>query len=897
MPLAPGTRVGPYEVITQIGEGGMGQVYRATDTTLGRQVALKVLPDAWASDAERVARFEREAKTLAALSHPNIAIVHGFERTTGASALVMELVEGDTLADRIAAGPLPPGDAVAIAVQIADALDAAHAQGIIHRDLKPANVKLRPDGAVKVLDFGLAKAIEPRGAPASGVSQSPTITSPAGMTAAGVILGTAAYMSPEQARGKAVDKRADVWAFGCVLYEMLTTRRAFGDEDVSLTISRVLRDDADLTALPPDVPARVRQTIVLCLQKDLKKRASDIHDVRLLLEGAFDTASPTAPAPRRVWPVAAAALIAAMISAPATWLLTSPPAPVPRVVRSTIPIASGQALTRPTQTSIGISADGSRLAYVANRQVYVRDLSAAEAEAIAGTDVHPAGAIFSPDGRWLAFYSGDRLMKIPVSGGAPIPISTEPAPAWGVRWSGNDTLLYASYRGISRVLAAGGTPELIVKRRGIEILDVGQLLPGGRAILFAWRGSGQRYQDATIVVQSLGSDERRVIWQGGSNPRYLPTGHLVFAHGNALQAVPFDAEAGEIRGTPVAVLTGISPGAESPDFQLGSPLQLAISDSGTVAYVPAAALPGGQRPRELVWVDFAGLEERIPIAADLFVDPRVSPDGTRIAVGIQGNNPDIFVLDLARGDRQRVTLEASDDRYPLWMPDGHDLLYSSNTSSDGLFSVNRKPADGSGVVTPLLRSADRASAPWSLAADRQTLLMSDYVLTGLSGYDLGQMVLGPGATRRPVLREEKWIEAQPVVSPDGRWLAYWSNESGRGEVYVRPFPDIESSKWQVSDAGGVEPVWSRDGRVLFYRTGTAIMSIDVAAGPAFRFSAPRRLFQGDYFNALGRQWDVSADGRRILRLKLIAGSDTSTPLQIMLIQDWFEELKRLVPFN
>ena len=540
--MAPhlGTRLGPYAIIAEIGVGGMGEVYRATDTNLGRDVAIKVLPESVAQDHERLARFDREARTLAALNHPNIAQIHGLEKSAGTIALVMELVEGPTLADRIAQGAIPVDEALPIAKQIAEALEAAHEQGIIHRDLKPANIKVRADSTVKVLDFGLAKAMEPTGAMSPGMSQAPTITTPA-MTQAGMILGTAAYMSPEQAKGKTVDKRSNVWAFGAVLYEMLAGRRAFDAEDVSETLAAVLRAEVDWARLPKDVPPVLGTYIRRCLQKDPKQRIRDIGDVSLALEGAFETAVPQAvesvavsqPAVwRRAMPLALASLLTAVVVGLAVWSLTrpalQPPAPV---ARFPIPLAAEEAFSGTGRPIVALSPNGRHVAYTANEGLVLRPVDQLQAQPIPGTD----GAwnpFFSPDGQQIGFYANGQLKRVSVSGGAPVTVAEADNPS-GASWGADNMILYGQgLQGIWRVPGTGGTPEQVIPVEDGEQAHGPQLLPGGEWVLLTFRpAGGATWDQAQIVLHSLATDERIVLIDGGRDARYLPTGSLVYVPG------------------------------------------------------------------------------------------------------------------------------------------------------------------------------------------------------------------------------------------------------------------------------------------------------------------------------------------------------------------------------
>lgn len=894
MPLAPGHRIGVYELTSLLGEGGMGQVFRATDTTLGRQVAIKVVPDAFAADADRLARFEREARTLASLSHPNIAAVFGFEKAGSVHALVMELVDGEDLALRLRRGSIPVDEALAIAREIAEALEAAHNAGIIHRDLKPANIKISTDGHVKVLDFGLAKAMESDPL-APGNHAAATITSPA-MSQVGMILGTAAYMSPEQARGLPVNRRADIWAFGCVLYEMLTGRRVFEDEDVSLTLSKLLRVEPEYEALPASVPPRVVAALKACLRKDPKQRAADIHDVLLALDGAFESTSTIAGAPpvqeRRWGLVLSIAAGVALLAFGAGWTLRPAPfSSAPAVVRSALPLPPGQSFSQPRYPSVAISPDGLLIAYIANGQVYVRRLQDLESSPLAGTQgVDPCNVVFSPDSRWLAFYSAvsGNLVRVPVTGGALVTLArlSTAFPIWGLRWEPDDSLLYVRPEGIERVASSGGTPERLVdigpeKQR----FDAPQLLPGGRALLFAVRQRDAYWSDASIVVQRLETKERRVIWEGGGHPRYLPTGHLTFTSRGTLMAVAFDATRQTIAGTPVQVLSSLETTDSIGVGGLGA--HYSMSNDGALVYVPAVSL---NIDRTLVWVDRSGREDAIALPSGKIRDPEISPDGRSIAYAADdaGGNTDLWMVDVSGGRPQRLTMHPAGDRYPLWSRDSQALFFSS--ARDNPQTVYRKTlVDGAEVK--VFSQENRHLVPWSRTGDGNAILTTDRALDGGSNFDIGLLTLTGKTARQPLL-ESGVAEGMPHLSPDGRWMAYLGLQPGPG-VYVRPFPDVATSVEQVA-AGGTEPIWTRGGREIVARIENAIVAIPMELAPRLRAGKPEVLFEGRYFNEVGNQWDVTPDGNRFLMLKR-AGRSDATGDQIVMVQHWYEELKRLIP--
>ncbi len=898
MTLSAGTRLGPYEVTAQIGVGGMGEVYQATDTKLKRQVAIKVLPESVAADADRLARFQREAEVLASLNHPQIAAIYGLEEADGVKGLVMELVEGPTLADRIAQGAIPVDEALPIAKQIAEALEAAHEQGIIHRDLKPANVKVREDGTVKVLDFGLAKALEPAGAGSPDVSHSPTMSAQA--TQAGVILGTAAYMSPEQARGKPVDKRADVWSFGVVLYEMLTGKRAFEGEDVSLTLASVLKNEPDWEAVPKAVPLLLTTFLRRCLEKDPKQRVRDIGDVRLTLEGAFETHAAAAvavaqPVWRQPLPVAAAALVVGgLIVGSAAWSLW-PTADVPRVTRLTIAQPAAQPLRLGTnQPVLALSPDGTRAVYLVlvegQPTLVVRPLDALEATVL--YQGRAFGPFFSPDGAWVGFHDNAdrRIKRVAVTGGPALTVSASGAPQMrGAAWAADDTIIIATDTpsGLWQVPVGGGTPEPLTtldESQSESNHEWPELLPGGEAVLFTIRRAGEPADAALIAVRHLETGEQRVLVSGGSYPKYVPTGHLVYGFAGTLRAVPFDLDALTVTGNPVGVLEGVLTKAGT------GAADVAVAQDGSLVYVArgvAAAVP-----RTLVWVDRQGREEAIPAPVRSYVYPHLSPDGTKVALDIRDQEIDIWVWDLTRTTLTRLTFDAGRDRTPVWTPDGQRIAFSSE--QEGVGNLFWQAADGTGSVERLSESAI-TQYPFSFSPDGTRLVFAE------SNNDLAVLALEGDRQTTPLVKTT-FAERNGEISPDGRWLAYQSDESGREEIYVRPFPDVDAGRWPVSAGGGSRPLWARSGEELFYLAPDgAVMRVAVEGGTTFRPDTPTRLFQGLYSGGtLGRffrTYDVSPDGKRFSMIKEGTPDGSATPPSLILVLNWFEELKRLVPAN
>jgi hypothetical protein len=725
MPLSAGMRLGPYEILSALGAGGMGEVYRARDTKLDRAVAIKILPEAFAADTERIARFEREAKTLALLNHTNIAHIHGLEESSGVRALVMELVEGEDLVQRIARGAIPVAEALPIAKQISDALEAAHEQGIIHRDLKPANIKVRPDGTVKVLDFGLAKAMEPTGAASPSVSQSPTITTPA-MTQAGMLLGSAAYMSPEQARGKPADKRADIWAFGCVLYEMLTGQRAFEGQVVSETLARVIEREPDWTRLPATLSPALRTYLGRCLQKDPRQRVQAIGDVRLALEGAFETDLPQTAAPkvvadwRRVALVGAAAIIASgAIIGTLVWVAMRPSPP--RVSRLQLTPSGTAALTIGwNDRGLAITPDGSRLIYVGNQgtQIFVRALdSLAPVTVFTG---YPSGLFVSPDGQWIGFHDGlSILKKVAVTGGPAVTLATlDTAGPSGSTWGPDDTIIVATNSvatGLQRVAAAGGPLTVLTRpdrAKGEADHFWPEMLPGGRAVLFTVTALTGGLDAAQVAVLDLQTGSRKMLVRGGSHAHYVPSGHLVYLAAGTLQAVPFDIARLETHGTPVPVVADVETTVR------GAALAV-VADDGTLAYVLGSA---AGTPRTLVWVDRQGHETPIPAPPRPYFLPALSPDGTRLAVFANDQERDLWLWDLGRTTFTRLTFTPGVDVVQVWTPDSRRLFFTSERA--GVRNLFWQAADGSGVAERLTESPN-TQYPTAVSPDGRRLIFAD----------------------------------------------------------------------------------------------------------------------------------------------------------------------------
>ena len=889
MSLSPGHKLAHYEILEPIGKGGMGEVYRARDGKLGRDVAIKVLPDEFAKDEERLRRFRREAKVLASLNHPNIASIYGLEQSGSIHYLVLELVPGETLAERISRGPIPLEEALDIATKIAEALEEAHEQGIVHRDLKPANVKQTEDGKIKVLDYGLAKVFQEE-TPDADSSMSPTLTRDA--TRVGVILGTAAYMSPEQAKGKRVDKRADVWAFGVVLFEMLTGKRAFAGEDVSDTLAYVLTKEPEWEALPANTPDSLRQVLRLCITKDSKQRARDIGDVRLAMKGAFETTSPRQGAlTQRVGSraalgmTAAAALVLGVITGVAGWRLTRP-AETPRpVARFSIPLPPGNSLTGTGRHVVALSSDGTRLVYSANEQLYLRAMDQMEATPARGTE-GARSPFFSPDGEWVGFWADGLLKKVAIRGGAPVNLCEAPPP-WGARWGADDTIVFGqSGTGIMQVSADGGTPEVLIALTGTAEVGHGpQVLPSEKAVLFTL-GDGRNWDDAQIVVHSLETGERKVLIEGGRDARYVPTGHLVYVLDGTLLAVPVDVDDLEVTGGAIPMAEGVMTAVGA----LTGAAQFSVSDTGALVYVAGSDLDQGDRT--LVWVDRDGREEALAAEPRAYLYPRISPDGGRLAVFLPDQEIDIWIWDFARETLTRLTFAPGWDLNPVWTPDGRQVAFASDR--DGTPHLYLKAADGAGAVERLTES-ENDQYPYAFTPDGRQLVF-------LEMQNLDLVVLSLEGSPEPLLATE-FSERNGEISPDGLWLAYESNASGQYEIYVRPFPNVEDGQWLISNGGGTRPLWAPDGRELFYLApGRRLMAVPVEpvepvetvqTEPSFAPGNAEEVFGGYYVAggaAFGRSYDISPDGERFLMIK-----DETSSTEFILVQNWFEELKRLVP--
>jgi len=724
--VSAGTRLGVYEVVVPIGSGGMGEVYRARDTRIDRHVALKVLPEAFARDGDRVLRFEREAKLLGSLNHPCIAALYGTEQSDGRLFLVMELVEGETLSDRILRGPMPVEEALAIARQIAEALEAAHEAGVIHRDLKPANVKITPDDRVKVLDFGLAKVADHQPAAAS-VTQSPTLSM---ATEAGVILGTAAYMSPEQAKGTAVDQRSDVFSFGCVLYEMLMGRRPFPGETTPDVLASIVARDPDYSVLPPNLNPRLYELLRRCLEKNPRRRWQAVGDLRAEIEAMIaaprvapamaHAAAPSRPLWRRAMPVLVTAIVVAALTSLVWWSARESLSPAQPTIRLSIRVPAGQQLPSIASRLVTISPDGMQVAYALNGLLYARSLSASDPTSIGSTEgLQASHPVFSPDGQALAFHSNrDRTLKrIALSGGAAVTIGEDIDLPYGMSWGPNGILVGQVGKGIVRVLPNGGKPELIIPTKPGELAHGPQMLPGGNTVLFTLSTAtgSEQWDGALIVVQSLDSGMRTTVIEGGSDARYLPSGHIVYAIGGSLFAVPFDVNRLTVTGGSVPVVEGVRRTPRS------GTAQFAFSENGTLIYLRGPAFASFSQ-RDLAMIDRTGAVEFLKVQRDAYESPRVSPDGKRIAVSTDtGREANIWIFDLAGASSLRRLTFGGRNRFPLWSPDGQWIVFQSDRDGDlGLF---RQRADVSGTAERLTKPDPGVARSGILVASRTRLVV------------------------------------------------------------------------------------------------------------------------------------------------------------------------------
>ena len=932
-----GRRIGPYDVVARLGAGGMGEVYRAHDTLLGRDIAIKVPPPALVADPAREARFERAAQVLASITHPHIGAIYGVERVDGVPALVLELVEGETLAEAVAAPRargrgLEIGHALAIARQIVEALAAAHEKGIVHRDLKPANIKITPAGEVKVLDFGLAK---PGTASASDSSPSPAVTIG---DRDGMVFGSAAYMSPEQARGQAVDMRTDIWSFGCVLYEMLTGRMAFDGRTVSDHIAAILEREPDWTALPVATPAHVRMLLERCLKKDRKERISGIGVVQFLLDTTPAPVSADAaravvlvasqPAWRRGATLALTAIAGVALGA-ALWNLQAAPSPPPLVTRFAYSLAEGERFTADDPHTIAISPDGTHVAYVANSRLYLRAMSESAGRPIPGTDLVGGvnQPVFSSDGQWIAFGtpSDNTLKRVAIAGATPVTVcaSCGGGYASGIGW-GTDAIVLANYtldgdpatRGLLRISPNGGPPEVIVPMKAGERVYGAQILPGGETLLFTLRkgpgaaenpstSRGDQWDTTQIVAQSLKTGARKVLLDRGSDARYVRTGHLVYARAGVLFAVPFDLRRVEVTGQPVPMVEGVSRSVGNSQWAA----QFSISETGSLIYVagPAASSPF---QLDLGLISRSGAVTPLKLPPMAYRTARLSPSGTQLVIGTDdGRQAAVWIYDMAGTSAPRRLTFTGNSRFPIWSADGQRITFQSDR--DGDLAIFWQRSDGSGAAERLTRPDQGVGhIPETWSPRGETLLFRSTRARAMSLWAFSAV----DRKVAPFRGTESTVPTDAVFSPDGRWVAYAAfdpgrvSQPGRGSVYVQPFP-ATGAKFEVSRGlgegeggaygGGRHPVWSHDGtQILFVIPGANRYAVaPVTTTPNFRVADPE-LITRSFLDSLEdpvRRFDIAADGR----LLGVIGADQAAPgaavSQIHVVLNWFEELKARVP--
>ena len=961
--LAAGSQLGQYRIEAILGAGGMGVVYRASDSKLGRQVAIKVLPKAFCEDPERLSRFEHEARMLAALDHPNIGAIHGLEEAGGIRYLVLQLVPGETLARRLAAGPLEIGEALRCCAQVAEALESAHEKGIMHRDLKPANINITPEGKVKVLDFGLAKTFHPQ----SHVDPSQAMTVTADATRTGVVMGTVAYMSPEQARGKPLDKRTDIWSFGCVLYEALTRRKAFHGDTASDSLAAILGREPDWEALPASTPASVTALLRRCLEKDAARRLRDIGDARIELEDALlasrtgtirAPAAAGAPARRRVALTLAAGLIVGiLIAGGAAVFVMRQSSPPPKAVQFSIDLPMGQSIPPTHSSQLALSPDGTLIAYASMRttedapmmpaaksqdpnpmgkrgamgggsgmaamgqnsatspamsqgsaagmadmskaasmppmpmmmsqQLYVRSLDQQEAKPIEGA--LGDAPFFSPDGKWLGFWHAPTatLRKVALSGGAPVKICDAQSGISGAAWGPDDTIVFAWFD-LFRVPAAGGSPKLLLKvdeQKGERFYRHPSFLPGGKALVFTiGMADTDSYDNARIGVVSLETGEKKIVLEGGTSARYSPSGHLIYARGGKLLAAPFDVKKMQVTGPPFPVVDGVFMSSNT------GMAAFSISTDGSLVYAAGAMEAGERLP---VWVDRKGAATPLPLPPRSYLHPRLSPDERQLAIEVEGASHDIYAYDLSRGVMTKLSFDGS-SHWPMWTPKGDRLTFRSWKT--GTMTMWWMPSDRSGPPE-LLTNVGSMQSPESWSPDGKTLALTQ-MDDPQSGSDIYVLALDGDRKPRPLIRT-KFSEGSPKFSPDGKWLAYASNESGRPEIYAMAYPG-PGPKIQISTDGGTDPVWRRSGRELYYRNGDMMMMVSITTQPGLTVSKPSVLWKGHYLAGVGSScgmagptsanYDVAASGERFIMIQ-----DKSQDAMCKLLhvaRNWSGELNR-----
>jgi Tol biopolymer transport system component len=907
-----GHTIAHYTLKDKIGAGGMGEVYRATDSKLHRDVAIKVIPEEFARDPERMARFEREAQVLASLTHGGIAAVYGIEESNGHRALVMELVEGEDLSARLKRGPLPQDEALRTAIHIAEALEAAHDRGVIHRDLKPANIKVLPSGQVKLLDFGLAKALDDSSSSHLTAGEAATLSVAA--TRAGLVLGTAAYMSPEQATGSPADRRSDVWSFGVVLFEMLTGQRLFDGQTTSHVLADVIRAEIDFNRLPATVSPELRTLLERALERDPRRRLRDIHDARLTLErlvergtgthtalrsGSVPIIPPGPTRPRNIpaWALGAVAL-AAIAAAVMVWQRPAPPAaPQLRVAARLADVPFYESGVGP---NFDLSPDGAQIAMVVagsvedSPKLVVRRLHELDFTTLvdpgSGSTAQgrPYAPFFSPDGAWIGYALPGELKKVPAAGGTPLTICKVDR-SRGASWGPDGTIVLApsSNSGLFKVSAAGGEPQPLTTLNA-EAKEFThrwpQILPGGREVLFTSHSSNADFGDAVLEIVRLDTGVRTVIHRGGSYGRYVPSGHIVYLQQGTLFAAPFDLGRMQIVGPPApAVQNVVESAAGAAHFT--------FANSGLLAYRQRAI---EIQVHPIVWVDRAGRSTTLLEEPGTYASPRLSPDGKRLSLTVLKNrNWDIWVYDLDRSVATRLTFEDAPETEQIWSPDGRDLVYAAEEANN-VHTLYRKRSDGSGAPTPLL-STKEGMWPQSWSPDGRSIAVTG----AANNNDIGIVTVTGDKGEINWILNSRFGESDPAFSPDGRWLAYTSNESGQIEVYIRQFP-TGSGRWQVSHGGGGFPHWSRNGREIVYRTadGLAAATVD-AQGDSLRTGTPQRLFTGSFVGGVTglasggyvfADFEPAADGSRFVMFPKAPDKQAVIGGVLTLVTNWFGDL-------
>ena len=893
MPLVPGTKLGPYEIVGPLGAGGMGEVYRAKDTRLDRVVAIKVLSAHLADRPDLRGRFEREARTIASLNHAHICTLYDVGHQDGMDYLVLEYLEGETLAQRLLKGPLPLDQVLRYGIEIADALDKAHRKGVTHRDLKPRNIMLAESGS-KLLDFGLAK-LRQEAAPTTPLSE--LTTGQDSITAQGTIIGTLRYMAPEQIEAGQVDGRTDIFAFGLVVYEMATGKRAFDGKSQASLIAKILETDPPpISSLQPMTPPALNRLVMKCLAKEPERRwqaASDVCDeLKWIVESGTQAAIATAAASPGQWNWrktlvwATGGLAACVLVGLAAWNLK--PTPALAVSHTVITLPADQRLAALDQPALAVSPDGRNIVYVAvqagTRQLFLRPLSSQEVKPIAGTE----GAVapfFSPDSQQVGFFADGKLKKVPVNGGVPLTLASAPSPR-GASWSSEGTVALQSAAGrslgLQQISQEGGSLQPLTR---LSTRDPNhgwpEILPGSKGVLFAYSSTFGAWNRAQIAVQAPGLSEPKYLAQTGTQPRYAETGHLLFVQSGTLMAAPFDARRLALTGTAVPALEGVMESATT------GAAQYCVSATGTLVYLAGGVVASQSR---LVWVSSKGEEQLLAVGPHDYEFPRISPDGRRVAVTIAEEEQQIWVHDIFKDTVTRLTFEGNSNSNATWSPDGARIAFGSNQAQPGPNNLFWVPSDGSGRAERLLTS-DYTQSPNSFSPDGQLLAFVE--TNPETGRDIWVLRLSDRKAQ-PFLRTPS-EETAPAFSPNGRWLAYSSNESGRREIYVQAYPG-PGGKWQISTDGGQEPVWNPRGGQLFYRSEGKMMAVDVDTKSGFSTGKPRMLFDGPYLptGASFPYYDVSPDGQRFLMLKPL-DSQTAVPTQINVVLNWFEELKQKVP--